>query len=387
MSNAYDTWENQFDSKYQESDKKVCSACLNSDSMNEFITKNGQLGPCDFCGNEELCISVNIILNRFMDFVGHFYEDAAESSPVDHGEYVFATVDMHELIDEYLDFLNANLLEHVHECFRKNDTLFCDKINNFGNDCMEHFKWSWNDFSEQLKHQMRFFFWNEDDSSLWNDMPPYKILYDIAEGLYSLGFIKNIPSHKKLYRARPLGEYSQKASELGAPPPEIAPNNRMSPAGISFFYASQDEKTCLYELNLANDQSAVIGKWETCRDMLFLDLSKCKLPGFDVFDTEHLNRLPFISFFSGFVRDVSRTINQNTAGYDYVPTQVLSEFFRCIYRTPKGERLSGIIYPSSKLQGGINYAIFCGQKECLPGQNQWLSLIPKDVKTLVNIES
>ena len=385
MKHEINVYSDESDPKYEPSDKKVCSGCVNNTFMDAFIKKHGHFEECDFCGNEESCIPVNTLMKRFSEFVDFFYEDAAESSPVDHGEYVFPTIDMYDLIDEKLYFLNDDLLHHIHECFY-GDMAFCEKINAYGNYCMEHFEWTWDSFARQLKHQMRFFFWKDDDSSLWNDMPPYKILYDIAEGASSFGFIGKLRANSILYRARVCGEYQSTESELGAPPPEIAPNNRMSPAGISLFYASQDAETCIKELNLKLDQSAIIGKWKTCRDMLFLDLSRytvcdAELPDIDVFNTEKLHMFPFVKFFAGFLEDVNKNFDPNATSYEYVPTQVLSEFFRCVYKTPSGEKLSGIIYPSSKCPGGLNYAVFCGNSECLPSRDQWVSLMSTEIRT------
>lgn len=109
--------------------------------------------------------------------------------------------------------------------------------------------------------------------------------------------------------------------------------------------------------------------------MLFLDLSQYlnqennyHLPNISIFDSDNLDKIPIRNFFADFLSDVNKKIDREDLSkrYEYVPTQVVAEFFRHIYRTSSGEKLSGIIYPSCQNPGGKNFVIFCGQRGCLP---------------------
>ena len=43
---------------------------------------------------------------------------------------------------------------------------------------------------------------------------------------------------------------------------------------------------------------------------------------------------------------------------DYVPSQVICEYLAQIFQTTESDRLAGIIYPSSVVDGGKNLVVF-----------------------------
>uniref|UniRef100_UPI0013D35F87 RES domain-containing protein n=2 Tax=Pseudomonas TaxID=286 RepID=UPI0013D35F87 len=49
---------------------------------------------------------------------------------------------------------------------------------------------------------------------------------------------------------------------------------------------------------------------------------------------------------------------------DYVPTQVVTEYFRHVYRTDDDHQIDGIIYPSSKT-GNKAIVIFADDSGCI----------------------
>jgi hypothetical protein len=62
--------------------------------------------------------------------------------------------------------------------------------------------------------------------------------------------------------------------------------------------------------------------------------------------------------FLGYQRPVIRDAQEHI---DYVPSQVVSEFFAQVLRTEAGDRLDGVAYPSAVLPGGRNLVIFPAQ--------------------------
>ena len=43
---------------------------------------------------------------------------------------------------------------------------------------------------------------------------------------------------------------------------------------------------------------------------------------------------------------------------NYVPSQVVSEYFAQVFKTPEGKMLDGIVYPSAVALGSVNLALF-----------------------------
>ena len=358
---------------YYESDKNPCACCVGDAFITELIEKNNEIKQCDFCKKRAKTISVNCILERFMRFICFFYDRAVESCPVEHGEYLLPTIDVYELADDYLNVKKDNLFEFLKDQLVL-DEVYCEKLNDYGNEIVYSPLWMWNEFSRQLKHEMRFFFWRNSDHTFHDEPLPYSILFEISKNVEFFNFVKKIPEGTSLFRARSGNNFPHTPQALGAAPDNIAPDNRMSPAGISLFYSSSDFKTCLSEVR-ESQSTFTVGEWVTCHDMLFLDLSQYlnqennyHLPNISIFDSDNLDKIPIRNFFADFLSDVNKKIDREDLSkrYEYVPTQVVAEFFRHIYRTSSGEKLSGIIYPSCQNPEGKNFVIFCGQRGCLP---------------------
>jgi hypothetical protein len=50
---------------------------------------------------------------------------------------------------------------------------------------------------------------------------------------------------------------------------------------------------------------------------------------------------------------------------EYVPTQVITEFFRHLFKEENGQHIDGIAYRSSKTPKGICYTLFLEQDNCV----------------------
>ena len=352
--------DNEYDNMvgdYEPSQCYACSDCVNDSFLEGLINKNKEKRVCDFCHKVSYCISVNELLRKIEYYIGFYFEDAAESSPVEHGEYLFPTKDGRDLVNNLISGMSPTLQEHIidHICFL--DQPFCEKTDRYGDLKTKHLIWSWNSFKEQIKHHERFFFWN--DSTVYDDheMPPYKILRIIAKSVNKWNLISCIKKDTVVYRARLFEGFKISSQTMGAPPPDKAPTNRMSPVGIPLFYGCSDPKTTIKEIKpVEKKKKYIIGKWLTKKDLLFLDLSK-DLPWISNFDSDNLNTQLTFNFLRNFLSDVNKFIPKKKIELDYIPTQVLSEYFRCIFKTKDQQTLAGIIYPSQK-GNGLNYSFF-----------------------------
>lgn len=91
-----------------------------------------------------------------------------------------------------------------------------------------------------------------------------------------------------------------------------------------------------------------------------------------------------ILFLHDLVRDITKTVVKDGKEHiDYVPTQVVTEFFRDMFNKNRKNRIEGIIYPSSKNNKGNSSVIFWDNYECLKN----LKLIGQETKRISDFAS
>lgn len=207
-----------------------------------------------------------------------------------------------------------------------------------------------------------------------------------------LDLIRSLPIGTEFIRAR----VSEKrlpitVKKLGPPSCDKARySNRMSPAGIPMFYGSTEEATAIAEINDRKDKAKkyiTVATFKTLKAFKVLDLTK--LPDFpSLFDENrrHL-RAPLI-FLRAFLKDFSKPIKKDGREHtEYVPTQVVTEYFRHIFRDEERDVVRGIIYPSARRKEGKSCVLFFDQRDCTQDnvrgktpQDKRLSLIRSSVK-------
>ena len=83
-----------------------------------------------------------------------------------------------------------------------------------------------------------------------------------------------------------------------------------------------------------------------------------------------------------FVRDFVQAVEKDGREHiEYVPTQVVTEYFRRVFRDTDGEPIRGIIYPSSRHEGGKSYVLFFvsenftqDDRDDVTSAEKWLSM-------------
>ena len=197
---------------------------------------------------------------------------------------------------------------------------------------------------------------------------PYEILESLGGIVTQLELIMTFPVGSSVVRARQHSSAKTytTASQLGTAPEERASQSRMSPAGIPMFYGALDETTAFSEICVADEtrDAVTFGVFKSLRPLQILDLSK--LPAVpSMFDEEHYAaRMPLI-FMHGFEEDATKAVTKDGMEHiEYVPTQIVAEHFRHVFRQPDGKCLDGIFYRSSKNSNGICVALFCSQGDC-----------------------
>ncbi|WP_275792870.1 RES family NAD+ phosphorylase [Prescottella equi] len=164
-----------------------------------------------------------------------------------------------------------------------------------------------------------------------------------------------------LWRARPHDEpkpdFVPCGAELGSAPTVWARDNRFSPAGVSMFYGADDIETVFSEIDYASSSFATVGRFETTRDLVVLDLSQVTYYP-SIFDPNERDDYYAADFLHGFVYEIARPLAE---GEDYRPTQrVVSEGIQMFTMEP----VDGIRYRSAKHPDRCNYVLFFDNAEC-----------------------
>ena len=82
-------------------------------------------------------------------------------------------------------------------------------------------------------------------------------------------------------------------------------------------------------------------------------------------------------FFKKLNEDLKRPI-ESMARVEYVPAQILTEYFRYVYEI-NGQHIDGIKYNSSKRNDGVCYVLFFNHSQCLSSSNlQKMKIIESD---------
>ena len=371
----------------------VCLNCFGDPGMVQFVEDSAVSDECSYCSSSSsvpIAAPIDAVADHFIDCIHQEYDDAANQLGWDgsEGGYQGAYWDSFELTSDVLglDFPQGNWDVLLPELFSNRlDQLWCE-ADAYGLNDEEKISFSWEKFCNTIMHERRFFFLDYDPDPF--DREAYRasqVLRKVFEYAQLIDLIKPLPSGTKLCRARWEGcrPHLQTPQELGPPPPKMATqSNRMSPAGISMFYACDEQQTALAETKEGPGYFA-LGQFETLRAATLLDL--CDIPPVPSLFQPTSENLEFrprevLTFLNHVRRQMSRRIDRSgRSHFEYAPTQVVTEFIRT-QLTRDNMSVEGIRYPSSIEPGGVVYVIFAGQHNVVGGQgrdftdDRWLKL-------------
>jgi len=370
-----DYYLEQIERGYGNIDGYVCANCFDDIGIKEFIKDNLSSTECDFCDNN----SDDLVAAPLEEVVGHIVSSIrTEWAPVDESGAPWDSEDK-EYATKYVDFddvlLQEDLMVDSSELFQQIvssvDPLYWARpFGEMSGD--EVLLLGWDRFKTLVKHKVRFVFYKvkPEAEPEWHDpysYPPYTILEQLAERVEELDLISTIPKGERAVRARIHGEQRfHTVQEMGPPSAEDARYpNRMNPAGITMFYGSNNVETALAETIVDRKEAGVasVGVFETLDELLVLDLTN--LPAVpSIFEEQRGRVRNALIFLHRFLDDFTRpVIKDDRVHIEYVPTQVVTEYFRHIFEFG-GKHIDGIKFPSSRYQGGVSYALFLEPKHC-----------------------
>ncbi|MGA3599585.1 RES domain-containing protein [Lysinibacillus agricola] len=363
-----------------------CYKCFDEIEIQEFIKSIGEIGDCDFCGNENIDICEEEELGMFIrrgfsrayehveEFSGAMW-DSEEGKYIggtgeEAGESVFDILYWTEMIFSELHDSDsaAKLLEHLiresgpdewEKADGADDPLediyspsFVTINDLYKSESTEEF-YAWKKFKHTCKYYNRYFDLGNEHSSRMN-------LLNSLRGIFELKS-ETLDKNQKLFRAREIKQTFTESEnihwykELGPAPAKYAANNRMSPSGISYTYLADNVQTTIQEIRAKNEDKIILGEFRTKHELRVLDLSKeVMVPKLSIFDEEYSHNDNWLEeFILHFAEEISRPISNVEKDIEYIATQVLAEFIRKL-------KFDGIKFESSLTKGTFNYVLFCG---------------------------
>jgi hypothetical protein len=375
-------------------DTYVCSKCFEDPALKRYVLENASSLACDFCGtssDSDIGASITDIATYINECLRSEYAEAGDGVSWDSGEGGWQGTliwDTDDLVFEEigLELPNDSSGELREALVNALPTVEWSQRNPYGYNRDEFFWFSWERFCETIKHRSRFFFLRDrGDGDL---LSANRTLNMIARLCSSFGLILDLPEGSTLYRAR-ASKRPLTVRELGPPPKELAvQSNRMSPAGIVMFYASDNPETALRETARKSGTFA-LGRFQTTRSVQILDLTG--LPSVpSIFDQNNSPDRAALMFLDAFASDVSKSVDHDDRIHvDYVPTQVVTEYFRSVFKTPEGKHISGIRYLSSQHPDHASIVLFADQEnlvrekepdEWFGPSDPWISLVDQELR-------
>lgn len=373
MGRAKDLMMQQEEQGWSFSDHQICSRCISEAYLKAFIKNSAAVSPCSFCGRRG---NHSVPLDDVMEIIGNtvadYYNGAVNEAPYESAEggYQGVTYDTDEVMDDIVGDISRRdeVLTAIRESF--DDDIWVER-NMFSLNGVHKYVASWDRFSDAVKHRTRYFFDHDQDDDSHDTIPVPHMLDTLREMVEESGLIRTLQADLVLYRVRSHNKAEQCTTRdaLGPPPKDRAPSNRMSAAGISVFYGAFEMATAQVEASVSmprNPKWTLTGAaWRCARPLRVLDLSELPpVPSIFAASREQRGALQFLW---EFVKSITApVVHDGREHIDYVPTQILTEYFRERVKGSDGSALDGIVYPSARRRGGRSVVVFASQEHLDP---------------------
>ena len=367
-----------------------CTRCFSEPLIQQFIEASDISGNCDYCGSTGVPIHD---VDEMGDFVRagilRYYEDAANSVHYDSAEggYTMSTDTMTEILLFELDIFNSAHFDpsDLADALDDDDCTGYVRQDPYGPPSGEPEEIdNWKQFCETVTNTRRFTAFLSINESENDESHPHRFMQHLADFFNNAFLMATIGVGQRIYRARLIrSEERLRHEDITSPPITETRNNRMSPAGISFFYGCLEAETGIAEVRSSVGDRVAIGEFEVLRDLRILDFSQPIEGSISIFSEDYsFDYEEYIKpFLRHFVADIARPIRPHEVDILYVPTQVFTEFIRFHRfreplfadafgdqpsRIPEAFNIDGIMFPSSLRTGGTNMVLFRGPEISVP---------------------
>jgi len=378
-------------------DKTVCTDCFDDYGLKQFIEEHQTDTKCSYCGNnnEVVACKLDLLIEHILTSIhaewGHPADEGLPYESREGGWQVSTVYDTWELLDSIgLENLHGDTYQDI--CNSIHNQEWCEK-NPYSLSTDRVLLYGWQKFSDFVKKKARYVFFkvkNPDyDEHQHDEIDPVSILDALEKIIRELGLVKEVNTDTKIYRVRIVDQNTNlsTAKELGSPPYECANiANRMSPAGIPMFYGAFDILTAIKETYVPCDKKkkAIAGVFQPIDTLSVIDLSESLyIPS--LFDEHKSKNRGYIKFLLDFINDFTKPIERSDRAHvDYVPTQVVTEYFRHLFKIEDDASIDGVIYHSSKNKGNRAIVIFADPDQCVESDE---SSVEGAILKLVDIET
>jgi hypothetical protein len=309
-----------------------CGKCFGTEFLINHIKVHAtDFGNCSFCANHQTSLIVPTALADMFTPVLDLYELTSEGTSL-----IDLIREDWGLFADQNDFNSKNVLKRVIE-----ETDF--DFDNYKSKVVvtEDVSGLWDTFKRELKHVNRYF---------PQSFPEHN---GLARLLSYASIIIDKSKSPVLYRARINNRINPfSASDMGAPPANLASAGRANPFGISYLYVGSSINTSISELRPHKNETLNIAELQLTSDLKLIDLREPKRTISPFRHNE--DELKIIHSEIGLLiklgSELTKPVSRDTAHLEYLSSQYLCEFI-------KYEGYDGVIYKSS-LGDGDNYAIF-----------------------------
>lgn len=342
----------------------VCADCVEDEYLKSLIQDHAEADTCDYCGchaAEPIAAPTKVVMEAVAGTVYYYFDDPTSAGvPWDEGASIIEPMYTAEvLMDIGLD-CHDGLFSDIEAAFQNWGWVSAAEGHWASSHPHQRMSYSWSSFVYAVKHRTRYFFTSMERGEP-GEYSPHELLQKIGKLVQDLSLVSTLPAEMRFYRVRARGEsdtWEICARELGPPPEEKARAGRMNPAGISYLYLAYELETAIAEVLSGPPCKAAFAEFQVTRNLTVIDL--CQVPPLpSIFDNEHRDIREGLLFIAHFIESISRPVRKDGNEHvDYVPSQVVSEFFAKAFRdAPQGE-IHGMVYPSAIQPGGRNLVLF-----------------------------
>ncbi len=347
----------------------VSAACFADKALKKFARQNLTDKTCTYyCGNGKppKGAPLDTIIRFVFDGICTRYDDANNGVEWDRG-FVGETYDSDDLVQEHIDLTDKALPRLLSDIARALPDRTWSEIDPYRARGHEILSWSWAEFVKVVKHERRYFFYNIDQPLSDELISPNALLKVLANKCRQTRMIRRLPAGSIFYRCRcrKKRQRYEQPLELGPPPKDCASQSRMSPAGITMFYGAHDEATARAETLEHPNERHSMALFALGKDVTILDLTQS--PYVSIFDVKRQHLYNWAIFMHQFREDLSKTIKKdNRVHIEYIPTQIITEYFRTYLKNQSGKRIDGILYRSATHTKGKCIALFADSRDIAP---------------------
>ena len=345
-------------------DTHVCVDCVEDEFLKSLIKDNVVEDVCDYCGRQEsepIAAPTEVIQEPIGSAVRYFFTDPTSAGvPWEEGSPVVDTVGTIEVLGTLSIDCHEDLFNEIEGAFVNSEWVPTAGGNWVSSHPHEDLSYSWDKFVNSVKHEVRYFF-TKKATGPHDEFSPAELLEKIGSIAVEARLIGTLPVDMRLYRVRERqvdADWDIDEISMGPPPAEKATAGRMNPAGISYFYLAQELETACAEVLSGPPCEAACGTFSIRWELKVLDL--CRIPPLpSIFDDQQRDLREGLLFIEEFVASISQPVRKDgTEHVEYVPSQVVSEYFAKVFRTANGEPIHGMVYPSAVRPGGQNVVMF-----------------------------